>query len=100
MASIAGNAGGFLGVAMGAILMDRAGRFQVEGSWWIRLLRIVLGLACMFLLYAGMQKIAPGESDFLMYATWRFLGFYLISFLAVYFLPMLFIRLKLMKAEQ
>ncbi len=99
MASIAGNAGGFLGVAMGAILMGRAGRFLVEGVWWVRLLRIILGLACMFLLYTGMQKIAPGESDFLMYSTWRFLGFYLISFLAVYLLPMLFIRLKLIKSE-
>jgi membrane-associated phospholipid phosphatase len=97
MASIAGNAGSFLGVAMGAILMGRAGRFLVEGVWWVRLLRIILGLACMFLLYTGMQKIAPGESDFLMYSTWRFLGFYLISFLAVYLLPMLYIKLKLMK---
>ena len=100
MASVSGNAGSFLGVTMGAILMDRAGRFQVEGAWWIRLLRIVLGLACMFLLYAGMQKIVPGVSGFLIYATWRFLGFYLISLLAVYFLPLLFIRLKLMKADQ
>ena len=100
MASIAGNAGSFLGVVMGAILMDRAGRFQVEDAWWIRLLRIVLGLACMFLLYTGMQKVAPGESEFIIYATWRFLGFYLISFLAVYLLPVLFIRLKLTKRDQ
>jgi hypothetical protein len=99
MASIAGNAGSFLGVTMGAILMGRAGRFQVEGAWWIRLLRIVFGLACMFLLYLGLQKIVPGEEDLFIYATWRFLGFYLISFLAVYFLPLLFIRLKLMKSE-
>ncbi len=100
MAAVAGNAGSFMGVAMGAILMSRIGGFLVKGAWWFRLLRIVLGLACMFLLYAGMQKIAPGESDFLMYATWRFLGFYLISLLAVYLLPMLFLRLKLMKVDQ
>jgi hypothetical protein len=98
MASIAGNAGSFLGVTMGAILMGRAGGFKVGGEWWIRLLRIVLGLACMFLLYTGLQKVAPGESEFIIYATWRFLGFYLISFLAIYFLPLLFIRLKLMKS--
>ena len=100
MASIAGNAGSFLGVTMGAILIGRAGGFQVGGSWWIRLLRIVLGLACLLLLYTGLQKIAPGESDFLMFATWRFLGFYLISLLAVYLLPVLFIRLKLIKQDQ
>jgi membrane-associated phospholipid phosphatase len=100
MASIAGNAGSFLGVTMGAILMGRAGGFRVAAEWWIQLLRIILGLACMFLLYAGLRIIAPGEEDLLVYATWRFLGFYLISLLAVYLLPMLYIRLKLMKAEQ
>jgi len=98
MASIAGNAGSFLGVTMGAILMGRAGGFKVGGVWWIHLLRIILGLACMFLLYSGLQKIMPGEADLLVYATWRFLGFYLISFLAVYLLPLLYIRLKLMKS--
>ncbi len=99
MASIAGNAGSFLGVTMGAILMGRAGNFQVDGKWWILLLRIVPGLACMFLLYAGLQKIAPGEADLILYATWRFFGFYLISFLAIYLLPMLYVRLKLMKSD-
>lgn len=100
MASIAGNAGSFLGVTMGAVLIGRAGGFQVASACWIRLLRIVLGLVCMSVLYAGLQKIAPGEGDLLVYATWRFLGFYLISLLAVYLLPLLFIRLKLMKSEQ
>ena len=100
MASVAGNAGSFLGVAMGAILMGRTGGFQVGGKWWVHILRIVLGLSIMFLLYAGLQRIAPGEADLLMYSTWRFLGFCFISFLALYLLPLLFIRLKLMKADR
>jgi membrane-associated phospholipid phosphatase len=98
MASVTGNAGSFLGVAMGAIFISRAGGFQVGGVWWIRVARIILGLAFMFLLYIGLQKIMPGEADLLVYAAWRFLGFYLISFLAVYLLPLLYIRLKLMKS--
>ena len=100
MGSITGNAGSFLGVAMGAILMNRIGGFLVERVWWVRLLRVIIGLACMFMLYTCMQMIAPAESDFLKNSAWRFLGFYLISFLAVYLLPMLFIRLKLMKQDQ
>lgn len=100
MASIAGNAGSFLGVTLGAILMGRAGGFNVDGKWQIRLLRIVFGLACMVLLYIGLQMIVPDTEDFFAYATWRFLGYYLISFLAIYLLPMLFIRLKWMKSGQ
>ena len=100
LAAVAGNAGSFLGVTMGAILMGKSGNFMVSGRWWVHLLRIILGLACMFLIYACLRMIAPGEEDLLVNATWRFLGFYLISLLAVYLLPMLYIRLKLMKAEQ
>jgi len=92
--------GGFLGVAIGAILISRAGGFQVGGVWWIRVMRIVLGLVCMSLLYLALQELMPAEADFLAYATWRFLGFYLISFLAVYLLPLLYIRLKLMNADR
>ncbi len=100
MAAVAGNAGSFLGVAIGAILMDKSGNFRVSAKWWVHLLRIILGLACMFLLYTGLQKISPGEENLIPYVIWRFIGFYIISFLAVYLLPMLYIRLKLMKPEQ
>jgi membrane-associated phospholipid phosphatase len=98
MASIAGNSGAFLGVSMGAILMDRAGGFQNGGVCWIRVLRILLGLACMGLTYLGLNEIKPCETVFFAFAAWRFFGFYLISILVVYLLPTLFIRLKLMKS--
>ncbi len=100
MAAVAGNAGSFLGVTIGAILMGKSGNFRVSGKWWVHLLRIILGLACMFLLYTGLQKISPVEENLIPNAIWRFMGFYIISFLAVYLLPMLYIRLKLMKPEQ
>jgi membrane-associated phospholipid phosphatase len=100
MASVAGNAGSFLGVSIGAVLMGKAGGFTVNGKWWVRLLRIVLGLVSMFLLYAGLQTIAPGEANLSAYAIWRFMGFYVISFSAVYLLPILFVRLKLLKSDQ
>jgi hypothetical protein len=100
MASAAGNAGGFLGVATGLVLMGHAGNFKVTAKWWIRLLRIILGLACMLLLYAGLQSISPEEADLIPYAIWRFTGFCLISFTAVFLLPILYIRLKLTKSDQ
>ena len=99
MISIVGNAGSFLGVSMGAILMIHRGNFNVEGVWWIRLLRIVTGLACMFLLYSVLLAISPDKGRLLVYAVWRFLGFYIISFSALFLLPLLFIKFKLMKVK-
>jgi membrane-associated phospholipid phosphatase len=98
LGALAGNAGGFLGVGMGAILMDRMGGFETIGSWWIRLVRIIIGLACMFLLYVGLRKTMPGEMSTIAYATWRFMGFYLISFLAVYLIPVMLIRLGFLRS--
>ncbi len=97
LSSVTGNAGGFLGVAMGAILMHRIGIFQVKAVWWIRLLRVLIGLVCIASLFIGTQVFSPDKTHSLLHAGWRFLGFYLISFSAVFLLPLLFIKLKLLK---
>ena len=99
MSSIAGNAGGFLGVTTGAILMVRKGGFKARGAWWKRLLRCVLGLVCMALLFAGMQVMSPGEGNHHLYTVWRFLGFYILSFSALYPLPLLYMRLNLLDPD-
>jgi len=100
MASIAGNSGAFLGVSIGAILMGKKGQFKVYGNWWSQLLRIVMGLVIMLLVYFGIQEISPGESDFVLFAIWRFAGFFTIPFLVVFIIPVLFLWLKLMKQSQ
>jgi len=99
MASVAGNTGSFLGVATGAIMMARKGTFIVTGEWWIRILRLVLGLICMILLYAGLQYISPDKSMPGAYAICRFIGFYLIALSAVFLIPLLLIRLNLLKLK-
>ncbi len=99
MSSIAGNAGGFLGVATGAILMVRKGGFKARGAWWKRLLRCVLGLVCMAILYAALLAISPIEENHSLYPVWRFLGFYILSFSALYLLPLFFIELNLLRVE-
>ncbi len=99
MASVAGNAGSFLGVSMGAVMMRAAGGFKVEGNWWVRLMRIVAGLASMFLLYQGLQTIVPGVENLLAYSIWRFTGFYVLSISAVYLLPLVFVKLGWMSPD-
>jgi hypothetical protein len=100
MASVSGNAGSFLGIATGAILMGRARSFQAGGKWWIRLLRILLGLTCILLLYLGLQALKPDLDREFMFSAWRFGGFLIVSFSAVYLLPVLFIRIKLVQSDQ
>lgn len=104
MASAAGNAGSLLGVAAGAVLMARAGAFQTGGAWWVRSLRILIGISFMILLYAGFQAFSPedggGGADPalpLLSAVWRFSGFLILSFSAIFLIPLILIRLRLLE---
>lgn len=98
MGAVAGNAGGFLGVALGALLSHRRGGFDVGGSAWKSLLRSITGLIIFLLLYAAIMQIAPDEASSFLYSIWRFGGFFMLSFLAIFLLPQLFMRIKLLSA--
>lgn len=92
MASVAGNAGGFLGVTLGALLSHRRGGFDAGGVAWKRLLRIVIGLISFMALYAFLFWIAPDETMDLLHSVWRFCAFFLLSFFAIFLFPHLFQR--------
>ena len=87
---MAGNSGGFLGAALGALFSHRQGGFNPGGSFWKRLLRSVAGLALLAVLYGLLEAISPDEARDLMVSLWRFSGFFLISFSAIFLLPLLF----------
>jgi len=97
LTSIMGNAGGFLGVCMGAIFMKRKGDFRVNGDWRIRLLRVMIGLVGIASIFIVVMVLSPMMSNSIMKAALRFMGFYLISFSAIYLLPLLFLKMKLLK---
>lgn len=90
MAAVAGNAGGFLGVALGALLSHRKGGFDTRGSIWKRLLRSVAGIISLLALYGMIMWIAPDETRDVAFSIWRFFGFFLISFFTIFLLPLLF----------
>ena len=93
MESAAGNAGGFLGVALGALLMHRKGGFDSGGLVWKRMLRSVAGLVIFVALYALIMWIEPDEIRQLLYSIWRFGGFFTLSFFAIFLFPLLFRRM-------
>lgn len=95
MGAVAGNAGGFLGVMLGALLSERKGGFDAGGTAWKRIVRCVAGVLSFVALNSLILWIAPPESKDIMYASWRFCGFFLISFFAIYLLPLAFRRIHL-----
>lgn len=95
MGAVAGNAGGFLGLALGGLLMHRMGGFNSGGGAWKRLLRSIAGLAGFMALYALVMWIAPDESRQMLYSLWRFSGFFILSFFAIFLLPLAFRRIGL-----
>lgn len=94
--SIAGNAGGFMGTGMGAILSHRKGGFEVRGKWWNRILRCLTGLLVIFLLYGAFRLITPDGSQDVLYSIWAFSGFFCISFSAIFLIPSLLLRMNLL----
>jgi acid phosphatase family membrane protein YuiD len=94
--STAGNAGGFMGAGMGAILSHRKGGFNVRGRWWSRVLRCLFGLAVISLLYAAFSLITPDKTQDLLYSIWEFSGFFCISISAIFLIPYLLIRMNLL----
>jgi len=96
LSAAAGNIGGFWGAAIGALLSHKIGGFDSGGLWWKRVLRSIAGLLLFAALYGTINLISPEESSEPLYSIWRFCGFFVISFSAIFLIPILFIRVKLL----
>lgn len=95
LGAVAGNTGGFMGVALGALFMHRNGGFDAQGTGWKRLLRSVAGLVIFFALYGIFMFTSPDQAKVVLYSIWRFSGFFVISFSAIFLLPLLFKRINM-----
>ncbi len=89
--------GTFLGWVIGILFEARDVRFQVEGVWWRRLLRFVVGLAGMMLFWRGLAIVFPTEPTWLM-LVFRATRYFITVFWVAYLAPMLFVRLHLATA--
>jgi len=94
--SVAGNAGAFMGTALGAILSHRQGEFDSGGVVWKRVLRSVVGLIIFFALYEILMLSTPDQTKVVLFAVWRFSGFFVLSFSAIFLVPLLFKRFHLL----
>jgi membrane-associated phospholipid phosphatase len=94
LGAVAGNAGGFLGVSLGALLYHRKGWFSCGGRLWKRIIRSLGGLLMLFGLFLLLLWISPEESSILWYPVWRFGGFFLLAISTVYGIPRIFSRIQ------
>lgn len=96
--SVALSFGAFLGFAIGILFEARDVRFRVEGAWWQRLLRLIVGLAGMLLFWRGLALVFPTEPTWLM-LIFRTLRYFITVLWVTYLAPMLFVRIRLCHAD-
>ncbi len=96
MDAIAGNAGAFMGTAVGATLSHRQGGFDTGGSLWQVVLRSITGIVICGALYGILVISTPEQTKLVLYSTWRFIGFLVISFSAIFLVPHFLMRIKLL----
>lgn len=94
LSGLISNSGVFFGLALGAILLRRWGKFDPTGPAWQRLARFVLGLIGVFVLWFGLGEIFPRGESLLPYLL-RYLRYGLVGLWIAGLAPWLFMRLKL-----
>lgn len=93
MAALAG-----LGVGL---IMERAWvRFRVDGEWWRRVLRFLLGLVVVAILYVGPRLILPEEMDHGLEVATRLVRYAVVGWAVAFLAPWLFVRLRLAGQEE
>jgi membrane-associated phospholipid phosphatase len=82
------------GMSVGFVLEMSRVRFMVEGSFWRRALRYILGMAGGLLLWKGLDALFPAEPLIVAFPL-RFLRYLLLALWVSYYAPLVFVRLKL-----
>jgi membrane-associated phospholipid phosphatase len=86
------------GFGLGLIMERRWVRFRVDGAWWRRGLRYLIGLLLVAVFYVGLRMILPTEMAHGLEAGLRFVRYALVGWATTFLAPWLFVRLRL--AEQ
>jgi len=74
-------------------------RFRVDGAWWRRVLRYLVGLLVVAIIWAGPRLVLPEEMPYGLEAAARFVRYALVGWAAAFLCPWLFVRLRLAGQE-
>jgi membrane-associated phospholipid phosphatase len=87
------------GMGVGLAMERRWVRFRVEGVWWRRGLRFLLGLIVVAILYVGPSLILPQGMAYGLEAIVRFVRYAVVGWAVGFLCPWLFVRLGLAERE-
>ena len=87
------------GLGVGAILERGHVRFRVDGEWWRRGLRFLLGIVIVGGLYVVPRLLIPTELSYAAEAVLRFVRYALVGWAVAFLAPWCFVRLRLAVQE-
>jgi membrane-associated phospholipid phosphatase len=87
------------GFGAGLIMEQAWVRFRVDGEWWRRGLRFLVGLVVVVVFYFGPRLILPEGMAYGLEALLRFVRYALVGWAVAFLCPWLFIRLRLAEKE-
>ncbi len=78
------------------IVMERAWvRFRVEGVWWRRVIRYLVGLLVVAVFYVGPKLLLPEQSGYGLETLARFARYALLGWVVAFLAPWIFVRMRL-----
>jgi membrane-associated phospholipid phosphatase len=89
---------GLAGFGLGLVMEQAWIRFRVDGEWWRRGLRFLLGLTIVAILYIGPGSLLPEGMAYGLETALRFVRYALVGWSVSFLCPWLFVKLRL--AEQ
>jgi membrane-associated phospholipid phosphatase len=91
--------GTILGMSIGFVLEQEHIRFKVDGLWWKRGLRFILGMVLVVIFYLGLKVVFPGEVSHSVAIALRMVRYSLVGFSVAFLAPWLFVVTSLAKRE-
>ncbi len=92
--------GAILGMSMGFVLEQEHIRFKVDGLWWKRGLRFILGMVLVAIFYLGLKVVFSGEEvPHSVAITLRMVRYSLVGFSVAFLAPWLFVVTSLANRE-
>lgn len=88
-----------IGVGIGVIMERSWVRFRVDGVWWRRGLRLIVGLLIAGVFYLGPKLMLPHNLPYGLEVTLRIVRYAVLGWVMAFLAPWIFVRLRLAEQE-
>ena len=95
---IISDMGALFGFGVGGIIINSLGGFKTRGNLFQYFLRAILGIIGVIIIWYGLEKVFPRNTDFISYAL-RYIRYALITIWVAAIAPLFFRIIKIAQAE-